>query len=150
MDCSPPDFSVHGIFQARILEWVATSTSRGSSQPRDQICVSWRTPLDSLPLSHLEGSSAHISHQNKPLMVRWCEPGWPPASMSYLPSISLRCVLKCKQPTRPRRSDGHGMHDFLGVHEIPTTGVSLRVSPPPGDTGWHLGTSVVVTTRGCS
>ena len=35
MDCSPPGSSVHGIFQARILEWVATSFSRGSSQPRD-------------------------------------------------------------------------------------------------------------------
>ena len=31
MDCSPPDSSVHGIFQARILEWVAVSYSRGSS-----------------------------------------------------------------------------------------------------------------------
>ena len=35
MDCSPPDFSVHGILQARILEWVAISFSRGSSLPRD-------------------------------------------------------------------------------------------------------------------
>ena len=35
MDCSPPGSSVHGIFQARILEWVAISSSRGSSQPRD-------------------------------------------------------------------------------------------------------------------
>ena len=35
MDCSPPGFSVHGIRQARILEWVAISFSRGSSQPRD-------------------------------------------------------------------------------------------------------------------
>ena len=34
MDCSPPGFSVHGIFQAKILEWVAISSSRGSSQPR--------------------------------------------------------------------------------------------------------------------
>ena len=31
MDCSPPGFSVHGIFQARILEWTAISSSRGSS-----------------------------------------------------------------------------------------------------------------------
>ena len=30
MDCSPPGSSVHGIFQARILEWVAISSSRGS------------------------------------------------------------------------------------------------------------------------
>ena len=35
MDCSPLGFSVHGIFQARILEQVAVSSSRGSSQPRD-------------------------------------------------------------------------------------------------------------------
>ena len=33
---SPPDSSVYGIFQARILEWVAISYSRGSSWPRDQ------------------------------------------------------------------------------------------------------------------
>ena len=33
--CSPPGSSVHGIFQARIMEWVAISFSRGSSQPRD-------------------------------------------------------------------------------------------------------------------
>ena len=36
MDCSPPGSSVHGILQARILEWVAISFSRGSSQPRDR------------------------------------------------------------------------------------------------------------------
>ena len=40
MDSSPPGSSVHGIFQARTLEWVAISYSRGSSSPRDQICVS--------------------------------------------------------------------------------------------------------------
>ena len=39
MDYSPPGSSVHGIFQARILEWVAISYSRGSSRPRDQTCV---------------------------------------------------------------------------------------------------------------
>ena len=36
MDCGPPSSSVHGILQARILEWVA----RGSSRTRDQVCVS--------------------------------------------------------------------------------------------------------------
>ena len=36
MNCSLPGFFVSGIFQARILEWVAISFSRGSSQPRDQ------------------------------------------------------------------------------------------------------------------
>ena len=40
MDCSPPSYSVHGIFQAKILEWVAISFCKGSSQPRDPACIS--------------------------------------------------------------------------------------------------------------
>ena len=40
MDCCPPGSSVHGILQARILEWVAIPFSRGSSQPRDWTWVS--------------------------------------------------------------------------------------------------------------
>ena len=35
MDCSPRGSSVHGVLQARILEWIAMPSSRGSSQPRD-------------------------------------------------------------------------------------------------------------------
>ena len=40
MYCSLPGSSVHGIFQAIVLEWIAISFSRGSSQPRDQTLVS--------------------------------------------------------------------------------------------------------------
>ena len=40
MDCSPPGSSVHGILQARILEWVAMPSSMGSSRHRDQTQVS--------------------------------------------------------------------------------------------------------------
>ena len=40
MDCSLPDFSVHGIFQTRVLEWVVISFSRGYSRPRDRTQVS--------------------------------------------------------------------------------------------------------------
>ena len=39
-DCSPPGSSVHGILQARLLQWVAISSSRASSRPRDLTCVS--------------------------------------------------------------------------------------------------------------
>ena len=48
MDCRPPGCSIHGIFQARILQWVATSSSRGSPQPRDK---RWcpASQADSLP-----------------------------------------------------------------------------------------------------
>ena len=38
--CDPVDYTVHGILQARMLEWVAFHFSRGSSQPRDQPQVS--------------------------------------------------------------------------------------------------------------
>ena len=51
MDCSPPAFSAHNIFQARILEWVAISSSRGSSWPETEP-VSLVSPAflaDSLP-----------------------------------------------------------------------------------------------------
>ena len=48
MDCSPPGSSVHRILQARILEWVATPFSRGSSQCRDQT-QSHALQADSLP-----------------------------------------------------------------------------------------------------
>ena len=53
MDCSPPGSSVHGISQARILEWFAISFSRGSSRPRDglnpRLPVSAALRVGSLP-----------------------------------------------------------------------------------------------------
>ena len=46
MDWGPPGSSIHGIFQARILGWVAISFFRGSSQPRAR---TWTLQADSLP-----------------------------------------------------------------------------------------------------
>ena len=40
MDCHPPGSSVHGVSQARILEWLALASSGGSSQPRNRTCLS--------------------------------------------------------------------------------------------------------------
>ena len=45
MDCSPPSPSVHGICQARILEWIAMPSSRGASQPRDWTLISMSPAL---------------------------------------------------------------------------------------------------------
>ena len=70
VDSSLPGSSVHGIFQAVVLEWIAMSFSRGSSQPRDQTWVSqivdrrftvWATLVVSNSLWHdgLSGSSVH-------------------------------------------------------------------------------------------
>ena len=39
--CDPMDYTVHGILQAGILEWIAIPFSRGSSQPRDRRCEGW-------------------------------------------------------------------------------------------------------------
>ena len=62
MDRSPPGSSVHEILQARVLEWVAISSSRGSSSPRDQNWVSYNSCLcrrNLLPLSHLGNPVIH-------------------------------------------------------------------------------------------
>ena len=75
MDCSPPGSTVHGILQARILEWVAISFSRGSSRPRDQTQVShiagslftdqvfrkdtWSPLIKNPPPTHSQGYSSH-------------------------------------------------------------------------------------------
>ena len=57
MDCSLSGFSVHGIFQARVLEWIAISFSRGSSRPRNRTWV-----------SHITGRRFyHLSRQGGPL-----------------------------------------------------------------------------------
>ena len=53
VDCSPPGSSVHELIQARILEWVAISSSRGSSRPRDQAHVSYVFCVGRQVLHHL-------------------------------------------------------------------------------------------------
>ena len=59
----PPSSSVLGISQARILEWVATFFSRGSSCQRDQTCISFFCQANSLPLSYQGSSMVHYYKQ---------------------------------------------------------------------------------------
>ena len=64
MECSSPGSSVHGIFQSRILEWVAISYSRGSSQHRDQTHISHVPCIGRLILYHLnKHSNYHIGEK---------------------------------------------------------------------------------------
>ena len=96
MDCSLPDSSVHGILQARILEWVAISFSRGSSQPRDRTQVSWisgrhftiwATRRVFLPC-YLPGAKLWWRQW------RWW---WPPSK-----DLCMYCYTQCPQPwSRP-------------------------------------------------
>ena len=62
MHCSPPGSPVHGIFQAKILDWVAISYSRGSSKPEIKP-MSLVSPVlaDSLPLYHLGSQSESLA-----------------------------------------------------------------------------------------
>ena len=63
VDCSPLGSSAQGILQPRILEWVAISSSRESSQPRDCICVS-------LCLLYWQAGSLPLALRGKPLVIK--------------------------------------------------------------------------------
>ena len=101
--CSPPGSSVHGILQARILEWVATPASRESSQPRDQNLVScvagrfftvWATREAQLSLytaaftllRYCVSSSFSISIARSNSFTTW-------SNQHLLCHSSLRCLL---------------------------------------------------------
>ena len=74
MECSLPGFSVHEVFQARILKWVAFSFSRGSSQPRDQTlvshiagrCFTGLSHQGALNINRLESNGTKISDKIRP------------------------------------------------------------------------------------
>ena len=72
MDCSLPVSSVHGIFQARILEPVTISYSRGSSQPKGSNPYLSHLPwqVDSIPLCHLGSPLSHHTSCYRLLLVQ--------------------------------------------------------------------------------
>ena len=79
MDHSLPGSSVHGVLQARILEWVAILFSKGCSQPRYQTeSPAWQA--DSLPLSHQGSPSLYLA---RTLYI--LEPLWNLSSKVYTP-----------------------------------------------------------------
>ena len=103
MDYSPPGSSVHGILQARILEWGAISFSRGSSWARDQTCISW------------------VSYTGRQVLHHWCHLG-----SSYQPAAAAAKSLQVmsnsvwphrRQPTRlPHPWDSPGKNTGVGCH----------------------------------
>ena len=85
MDHSPPDFSIHGILQARVLEWVTMVTSSGSSPPRDWTGVSC--------VSHFAGDSSLLSHLGSPTHVSIL-PQTPLHSDCYLTLSRVPCAIQ--------------------------------------------------------
>ena len=97
MDCSLPGFSIHGILQARILEWVTISFSRGSSWPRDQTQV-----------SRIAGRRFNL----------WATKEAPKASFDYL-KMGIKSTLHFKW----NKQDCH----FLMTHKAPGYLARLRL-----------------------
>ena len=64
--CSPPGPSVHGILQARILEWVAISFSRGSSRPKDPTHVSYISYNGTVEINPLHKNIQSVTILMKP------------------------------------------------------------------------------------
>ena len=120
MDCSPPGSSVHGILQARILEWVAIPFSRGSSRPRDGTWVSciagrfftvwttreagrarWAETLRTSIPGDVEGPRnlywPPASTQLAQLTKHWFCPQWYLIRMTCLPSLKFGFSLNCTE-----------------------------------------------------
>ena len=68
LDCSPSGSSVHGIFQARILQWAAISTSRGSSRLRDRTHISCVSFIGRRILYQLYHLGSHYSSWRMPFL----------------------------------------------------------------------------------
>ena len=108
--CSLPASSVQRVLQAKILEWVAISFSRASTQSRDQTNVSLKShalQADTLPLSHL-GKSRRILSQTKYGYKQKPETVWKANSITIKPeavnhiaeqfSCSLTLLLSAQAP----------------------------------------------------
>ena len=128
MDCSPPGSSVHGILQARILEWVAISFSRGASQPRDQMwdpCLHCRPALqaDSLPTELWGKPNQLYSSKDKNFI---------PLTLFYTVStegwLLYRTVLF---PVKPQDESATGVQNALPF--VPPS----RLPPHPTPLGWY-------------
>ena len=89
-DSSPPGSSVHGISQVRILEWVAISSSRGSSSPRDGTHLSCGSCIDRQNLYHwaLQGTYYHNSSSSS-LVAKSCPTLVTPWAVAFQAPLSM-------------------------------------------------------------
>ena len=130
--CGPPGSSVHGILQARKLEWVAMPSSRGSSQARDQTCISLgllralyhERHLGSPDRPYNKPGRLHLSLQGSLSWKFWnpmggrggagpCPP--PRATPSFSPPL-----IPQPAPSAPKKSYGHcGCPSFVSETAIP-------------------------------
>ena len=128
--CNPMEYTVHGILQARILEWVGFPFSRGSSQPRDQTGISCIAGGCFYQLSY-EGNSP----QNK-YAVLSCSV----ISHFFVTSWTVACQAPLCMGILQHKSTGVGCHALLqGIFPtqgsnpgLPHCGRILYCLEPPG------------------
>ena len=143
MDCSPPGSFVHGISQARILDWVAISFSRGSFQSRDRTHISCLHLLqaDSLPLERsgkpiILCNSLKIlwwwSHFVKPSLIQgnWTRKGLGP-SFVHLEVFFFPTPLRVtsKSVTGPESSSSWCGTISKEAHSLSSYSTHLRKGP---------------------
>ena len=117
MDCCPPGSSVHGVLQASILEWVAISSSRGSSRPRDQTCISCISCIS----RRFFTTSATWETLNMCLVTQSCP--------------TLCDIMNCSPPGSSVHGDSPGKNIGVGCHAplqgiFPTQGSNLHLTSP--------------------
>ena len=125
MDCSPPGFTVYGILQARIMEWVAMPSSRGSSQPRDWTHVSYVscTGRQVLTTSATWEAPQHMSNRIHSLEWMWvyCE------VCQLLSRVWIFVTPWTEAHQAPLSWDSPGMNTGMGCHAL-----LQRISPIQG------------------
>ena len=106
MDCSLPDSPVHGIFQVRILGWIAISCSRGSSQPKDQTHISCISCIGRQILYHWHHRESpkppfhRHTHKTIERKVLWLKPDLRVQILTHLASsLPSRLPLSCLHRT---------------------------------------------------
>ena len=100
MECSPPDSYVHGIFQARILEWAVVSSSGVSSWPRDQTHVSCMSYIGRYIFYH-----------------------WPPGKPIQFSSVTQLCPMfcdpmHCSMPGLPGHTNSQSLLKLMSIELV--------------------------------
>ena len=97
MDCSLPGSTVHGILQARILEWVVISSSRGSFQLRDRISISWVSCTAGWFFTTEPLGKSHTTLHTTPHTGE--VPHYPPLAVTHWSSHGRLHFLSCSSDT---------------------------------------------------
>ena len=139
VDYSPPGFSVNGISQVRILDWVAISYSRGSSQTRHQTCISYIFCIGRQILYcwHQLQSVSRFSHSVvsdalPPHGLQHARHPYPSPSVQFSPVQSLSAgqtlcdTMNCSMPGLPVH---HQLPEFTQTH-VHQVGDAIQPSHP--------------------